>query len=417
MNPFKNNIRWLIAVLLFFATTINYIDRQVIGILKPYIQGELGWSEIDYGYIVSSFQFSYAIGLFFSGFLIDKIGIRIGYSIGISLWSLAGIGHAFMKSVFGFGVMRGLLGIGESANFPAAIKAVAEWFPNKERALATGWFNSGSAIGAIIGPIIVTYLGIRFGWQWAFIGTGSLGFIWLFFWLLLYKSPGNYKKLSEAEYNYIHQDSKEEDVSIRLSWKEMLKDKRIISLCTARFISDWAWWFFLFWTPSYLKDAFGLDLSEVKYPLIIIYTVASLGGISGGLISSAIIKREKSLLFARKKSLFVFASFVVPVVLCGFIKEFWVVIACISLAAAAHQGWAANVFTIVSDVFSKKSVASVTGLCSFAGALGGTIFSAAVGFIREWRGDYLIVFFMIPIVYFTAWLIVYFFYKPAKQSL
>jgi ACS family hexuronate transporter-like MFS transporter len=197
----------------------------------------------------------------------------------------------------------------------------------------------------------------------------------------------------------------------------MLKDKRIISLCTARFISDWAWWFFLFWTPSYLKDAFGLDLSEVKYPLIIIYTVASLGGISGGLISSAIIKREKSLLFARKKSLFVFASFVVPVVLCGFIKEFWVVIACISLAAAAHQGWAANVFTIVSDVFSKKSVASVTGLCSFAGALGGTIFSAAVGFIREWRGDYLIVFFMIPIVYFTAWLIVYFFYKPAKQSL
>jgi len=405
MQEGVGNYRWRIVALLFFATTINYIDRQVIGLLKPYIEKDMGWNEISYGHIVTAFQVAYAIGLLLSGKFIDKLGTRKGFSIAITIWSLGGILHAAAQSVFGFGAARFILGIGESANFPASVKTVAEWFPRKERALATGIFNSGSTIGAIVAPIIVTYITLNFGWRLAFIITGLLGFVWLLFWILLYKTPLNHPKVSKKELYYILFDNEEiSHKSLKLS--ELFRIRQTYAICFSRFVSDWVWWFFLFWAPDFLKKTQGVNIKEVVLPLIVIYSFASVGGIAGGWISGYFIKNGKSIDKARKTSILLCAIVVLPVAFAPLISNLWTAVLLISLATAAHQGWASNIFTITSDIFPKNAVGSVTGIAGFFGAVGGAISATVIGCILEITGSYFLIFAMASSAYIIAWLII-----------
>jgi ACS family hexuronate transporter-like MFS transporter len=401
---FEGSYRWRILALLFFATTINYIDRQVIGILAPYISEELGWSEVDYGYIVTAFQVAYGIGLVTMGRLLDRIGTRIGYSLSITIWSIAGMAHALARSVFGFGLARFTLGIGEAANFPAAVKTVAEWFPKKERALATGWFNAGSTAGAITAPIIVPVFALHLGWKWAFIITGALGFIWLVFWWLYYNKPEQHPKLSKEEYRHIRQDG--EDPTKSTPWGRLLPLKSTIGLGLTRFISDWVWWFFLFWLPKFLNDAYGITLNKIGLPLIVIYVVSSAGGIAGGWLSSKMIRSGRSLDNARKTVILICGICALPVILAPLSGGLWTAVALIALAASAHQAWAANMFSIISDIFPRNAVGSVTGLIGTAGAIGGALAATIVGYIREWSGNYTAVFIIAGSVYLLNWLVI-----------
>jgi len=398
--------RWRIVALLFFATTINYIDRQVIGILKPYISEDLGWSETDYGYIVTAFQIAYAIGLITTGRFLDKFGTRIGYLWAIVVWSVAAMAHAAARGVISFASARFALGLGESANFPAAIKCVAEWFPKKERAFATGLFNSGSTVGAIIAPVIVSGISIALGWQWAFIITGSLGFIWIIFWLAYYNVPEKHPKLSKEELQFIIQDKVEGETEKNIKWIDLFRYRQTIAICSTRFISDWVWWFFLFWIPDFLSKTHGINLREVVLPLIIIYAISSIGGIGGGWISSKFIKMGKSINFARKTTILICALIVLPVMLVSQISNLWIAVILISLAAAGHQGWAANIFTIVSDIYPKKAVGSMTGLSGFAGAVGGALSASFVGLILESTASYFLIFLVASSVYLINWLII-----------
>lgn len=405
MNANKiGNYRWRILVLVFFATTINYIDRQVIGMLKPYIAQDLGWTEAGYGYIVTAFQVAYALGLLFAGRILDKIGTKTGYSIAIVLWSFAGMAHAAARSVFSFGIARFFLGLGESANFPAAIKTVAEWFPKKERALATGLFNSGSSIGAITAPVIVTSITLSYGWQWAFIITGASGFIWLVFWLVLYKIPMSHVKLSAEEYAYIHSDQ-DDAGGAPMKWKEIIVYRQTVAICLTRFITDWVWWFFLFWGPAFLNKSFGINLKETVLPLIIIYSVAGFGGISIGWLSSQMIKAGKSIDYSRKTAILICAFMALPIIAAPKIDNLWIVTSLISLGAAAHMGWASNIFTVVSDIFPKRTVATVTGISGFAGAVGGAIAASLVGMVLESSDSYFPILLVAGFSYLTAWAI------------
>ncbi|MBP5277337.1 MAG: MFS transporter, partial [Prevotella sp.] len=322
----KTNIRWVVVALLFFATTINYIDRQVIGLLKPYIQEDLQWSETDYGYIVTAFQIAYAIGMLACGRLLDKVGSKLGYSIAIIVWSIGATLHAAVRSVAGFGFARAVLGLGEAGNFPAAVKTIAEWFPKKDRAYATGLFNSGSTIGAIIAPIIVVGITLQWGWRWAFIITGLLGFVWVVAWWIIYKSPHENKKVNAAELAYIEQDEEEEEVKGTVTWKELFKFKQTYAIVFSRFVTDWVWWFFLFWTPDFLNKTHGVDLKATVLPLIIIYFMSSIGGIYGGAVSSQFIKAGRSIDFARKTTILIFALLVLPLNAVPYIHNIWIVV-------------------------------------------------------------------------------------------
>ena len=394
----KTNVRWIVVGLLFFATTINYIDRQVIGLLKPYIQDDLHWSETDYGYIVTAFQIAYAIGMLACGRLLDKVGSKLGYSIAIIVWSLGAVLHAAVRSVMGFGVARAVLGLGEAGNFPAAVKTIAEWFPKKDRAFATGLFNSGSTIGAIIAPIIVVGITLQWGWRWAFIITGLLGFIWVIAWWLVYKSPHENPKVNAAELAYIQSDEEKEDEEAeqaqgnKVTWKRLFQFKQTYAIVFSRFVTDWVWWFFLFWTPDFLNKTHGVDLKATVLPLIIIYFMSSIGGIYGGAVSSRFIKAGKSIDFARKTTILIFALLVLPLNAVPYIHNIWIVVLIIGLATSTHQAWASNIFTIVSDVYPKHMVASMTGISSVGGAIGGALASSFVGFILEWTGSYATIF-------------------------
>ena len=411
------NYRWRILALLFFATTINYIDRQVIGLLKPFISDELGWSESDYGYIVTSFQVAYAIGLITTGRFLDKFGTRIGYMWAIIVWSLAGIAHAAARGVVGFAAARFTLGLGESANFPAAVKGVTEWFPQKERAFATGLFNSGSTIGAIIAPLIVTAISLSLGWKWAFIITGSLGFIWLFFWITWYQVPEKHPKISKEELVYIKQNEEDTDVKSKVKWIDLIRLKQTMAICFTRFMSDWVWWFFLFWIPDYLNKVHHIDMKEVVLPVIFIYTISSIGGIGGGWLSSRFISSGKSIDFARKTSILICALIILPVMLVSQTHHLWVAVILIALAAAGHQGWASNIFTIISDIYPKHAVGTMVGLSGFAGAVGGALSASFVGLILENTGSYFLIFFIASSVYLLNWLILKLFVKEIKPVL
>ena len=401
----KGRLRWSIVALLFFATTINYIDRQVIGILKPFIASDLKWSESDYGYIVSSFQIAYAAGLVITGRLLDKFGTRLWYTLAVVIWSIAGIAHAAARGMLSFAVARFFLGIGEATNFPAAVKTIAEWFPQKERALAAGWFNSGSTIGAIVAPIIVSGITISLGWRWAFIITGSLGFIWIIFWLKYYHQPSKHPKLCSAEFNYIHSDGIFDEGQIHITWFNLFRYRQTVAICLSRFITDWVWWFFLFWLPDLLHKLYKIDLKEVVFPLIFVYAMASLGGIGGGWLSSKFIKVGRSIDYARKTSILLCALCVLPIMLILTAANLWIATMIIALAAAAHQGWAANIFTVVSDIYPKKLVGSMIGISGFAGAIGGALSASLIGLILQVTGSYFLIFLFAGSSYLWAWII------------
>jgi ACS family hexuronate transporter-like MFS transporter len=401
----QQSYRWSILALLFVVTTINYIDRQVIGLLKPVISGDLGWSEADYGYIVSAFQGAYAIGLLFSGRLLDRFGTRIGYSVAVALWSLAGVAHAAAMSVLSFGTARFFLGLGESANFPAAVKTVSEWFPQKERAFATGLFNSGSTFGAIVAPVIVTSITLALGWQWAFIITGSIGFVWVFLWLVFYRKPFIHPSRASLTSSSEGKLPEPGSNANSLTWKKILTCRPSFAICLSRFVTDWVWWFFLFWTPDYLHKTYGINLSQMVLPLIVIYTVAGLGGIAGGWLSGFFIRKGKSVDYARKTTILICALAVLPIIAVSKVSNIWLVVGAISLATAAHQGWASNIFTIVPDIFPENAVASVVGLSGFAGAIGGTLSAAFVGFVLEITNSYFYIFLMAGLAYLVAWII------------
>ncbi len=396
------NYRWRIVVLLFFAATINYIDRQILGILAPELQHHFGWSESGYGYIIMAFQIAYAIGLVSMGSLLDKIGTKTGYSLAIIVWSLAGMLHALGKSVFSFASFRFLLGIGQSANFPAAIKTVAEWFPKKERALATGLFNSGTNVGAILTPLLIPAIALAWGWKFAFIATGALGFIWLLFWIPVYTKPEVSKHLKALEREHILQDDKNEPLE-KLPWKKIITYRQTWGICLARFFTDPIWWFFLYWLPKFLYSKHGIDLTQIGLPLIIIYVISIGGSITGGWLSSYMIGKGMNPVAARKNTIFFMALLVVPIFFASQTASLWVAVALISMAAFAHQGFAANIFTIVSDIYPKNAVGSVVGLSGFAGAVGGILFAPAVGLILERTGSYYPVFAMASLAYLLCW--------------
>lgn len=400
MNPFVH-YRWRICALLFFATTINYIDRQVIGILAPTLQKEIGWDEIGYSQIVQAFQLAYAIGLAVAGGILDKIGVRIGFAVAIVAWSLAGMGHALARTVAGFALARFALGLGEAANFPASVKAVGEWFPRRERALATGIFNSGSNIGAIIAPLLVPLIATHLGWQWAFILTGALGFIWLAVWWGMYQQPQFKVGLAAVELAHIQSDH--ETPAPALSWWKILPHRQTLALCLTRFITDPVWWFLLFWIPKFLNVKFGLTNQGLSLPLIVIFLVADVGSIAGGWCSSALLARGRSLNFARTATLLGCAMGALPLAFTTFMPTAWAAVALVALAAAAYQGWSANIFTIVSDLYPKTATASMAGLAGMSGAVGGTLTSAVIGRVLQDTGDYSLLFGLASVLFLAAW--------------
>jgi MFS transporter, ACS family, hexuronate transporter len=393
--------RWTICALLFFATTINYLDRNILGILAPTLSKEIGWTPIQYGYITTIFQAAYALGLTFFGWFIDKYGTKIGYSISIIGWSLAAIGHAFASTVFGFGVARAFLGLSESGNFPSAIKATAEWFPKKERALAAGIFNSGANIGAVVAPAVVPWLTVTYGWQAAFIATGATGFIWLVFWILLYEKPEMEKKLRKEELEYILSDPPE-PASEKVSWLKLLKYRQTWAFVIGKFLTDPVWWFYLYWLGLFLNKNFGLVLTGLGLPLIVIYTMTTVGSIGGGWLSGAMINRGMPVNKARKMTMLLCAILVVPVVTAANVTSLWLAVGIIGLAAAAHQGWSANIFTTASDMFPKKAVGSVVGLGASAGSLGGMILLTSSGYIVTATGSYMVLFIICGSAYLLA---------------
>jgi MFS transporter, ACS family, aldohexuronate transporter len=422
--PRVGRFRWTICGLLFLAATINYVDRQVIGILKPTLQAEFGWSEIDYGDIVFAFQLAYAIGFLFAGRIIDRLGTRRGFSLALIVWSLAamataeatrfgpavafvlgGFGLAYSSSVAGFMFVRFLLGLGESGNFPAAIKTVAEWFPRRERAFATGLFNAGTNIGAVITPMTVPFITARLGWYWAFILTGLLGFGWLVLWRMFYGHPAGHPRVGAAELAHITSDPVES--TVRVPWARLIGYRQTWTFAVAKFMTDPIWWLYLFWMPDFFSRTYGLSLLELGPPLIIIYLLADVGSVGGGWLSSALIRRGWSVNAARKTAMFVCAVSVVPIVFASRVQSMWAAVALLSLATAAHQGWSANAFTLASDMFPRQAVASVVGLGGFAGAVGGMMIAKLTGYLLEVTGTYVTVFMLAAAAYLTALLLVH----------
>jgi ACS family hexuronate transporter-like MFS transporter len=399
------NYRWAICALLFFATTINYVDRQVIGLLKGTLQEQFHWSEIDYSNIVFAFQTAYAIGLLMVGRVMDRFGVRKGFSFAVVVWSLAAMAHSFARSVLGFGFARFALGIGESGNFPASIKTVADWHPRKERALATGIFNAGSNVGAIVAPIMVPLITKFYGWQSAFLATGALGFVWLMAWLLLYSSPEEQPRISASELAYIRSDPKE--IVSRVSWWGLFRYRQTWAFALGKFLTDPIWWVYLFWIPDFLSKNYGLSLSQSTGPIVAIYILADVGSIGGGWLSSSLIKRGWSVNGGRKMAMLVCAIAVVPVVFAARQHGLVTAVALIGLAAAAHQGWSANIFTLTSDMFPKHAVASVVGIGGMAGAVGGMLISKVVGYLLEWTGSYVPIFTIAGSAYLIALLVIH----------
>ena len=397
--------RWRICALLFAATTLNYIDRQVLGVLAPDLTHKFGWTEGDYSNIVTAFQAAYAIGLVSAGALVDKLGTRIGYALAIGVWSLAAMSHALAGSVLGFAAARFFLGLGEAGNFPAALKTVAEWFPRRERALATGVFNAGSNVGAILAPLAVPVVAITWGWQAAFLFTGVLSALWLITWLAVYRPAAQHPRLSAEELAYIRSDP--EQPAARLPWAQLLRHRQAWAYVVGKFLTDPIWWFFLFWLPKFLNQEYGLTLTQLGPPLIAIYLLADLGSIGGGWVAGRLIKRGWSVNKSRKAAMLMCGLLVVPIVFASTAANLWVAVALIGLATAGHQGWSANLFTLPSDMFPRQVVGSVVGLGGVAGAVGGMLISKFTGFLLDATGSYVPVFMMAGSAYLIALAIVH----------
>ena len=404
--------RWVVVSLLFFATTINYLDRQVIGLLKDNLAKDFGWSEKDYSRIVMAFSTAYAIALMLFGRLIDKIGTRLGYAISIIIWSVAAMFHAMATGTLGFGIARTALGLGEAGNFPAAIKAVAEWFPKKDRALATGIFNSGTNVAAIIGPPLIAWIFSNYGWQEAFIWTGSLGFIWLIFWWWLYRIPSRQKKITKEEFEYIHGDQDEDvnDQSPKPRWSGLFRLRQTWAIIFGKFLTDPVWWFYLFWIPSYFNTTYHLNLTSSAIHVSTVYIVASFGSILGGYLSGWLIRKGIPIYKARKYSMLIFACCVIPIFFVRYTNGIWPAVWLISLAAAAHQAWSATIYTVAGDMFPKKILSSVIGIGGMAGSVGGILFPFLIGILLDHfkllgqlGTGYNIIFGICAIAYLLAW--------------
>lgn len=429
-NQVVGKFRWTICALIFFATTINYLDRAVISLLKSDLEKTFAWSESDYSNIVIAFQISYAVGLLLAGRVIDVAGTKIGYALSLLLWSVASIGHALVASTGGFIIARSALGVSEAGNFPAAIKTVAEWFPKKERALATGVFNSGTGIGAIAAPLTVPFIAQSMGWQWAFIITGAVGLIWLIFWFAMYEIPSRHKRLSKNEYEYIHSDVDEKKVSDvqadtgKVSWFQLLTYKQTWAFFLGKFLTDPVWWFYLFWLPAFLKAQYGVEGTATAFPVALVYTMATAGGIFGGWLPMNFINKGWTVYRSRKTSMLIYALCVLPVVFAQLLGSvnMWLAVVIIGIAASAHQAWSANIFTTVSDMFPKKAVGSVTGIGGMAGALGGILIAKIAGLLfdhykalSKLETGYYIMFFICGCAYVTAWLVMHFLVPRMKR--
>jgi len=404
-HPLKmGSIRWRICALLFFANTINYMDRQVLGVLAPLLQVKIGWNEVQYGYIVEAFQAAYALGLLAVGGIIDAVGVRLGYALAIGLWSLAAISHSLARSAFSFGVSRFFLGLGESGNFPAAVKTVAEWFPKKERAFATGIFNCGTNVGATLVPLVVPWIAVTIGWQWAFLFTGAFSLTWLLIWWSTYTSPEDSKNIGAAELAYIRSDPAE--ISKKVPWIRLLGYRQTWALLIGKGLTDPVWWFLLFWLPKYFTSEFGIKLEGLALPLVVIYNAAAVGSIGGGWMPAEGVKLGLSVKVARRLSMLLCAIAVMPVMLIGNVHSLWVAIGIISVAVAAHQGWSANIFTLASDIFPRSAVGSVTGVAGFGGAMGGILAAYIVSHVLQHYHTYSGLFVGAGLAYITALLII-----------
>jgi ACS family hexuronate transporter-like MFS transporter len=392
--------RWVICALLLFGVTKNYMDRQVLGVLKVTLQQSFGWNEIQYGNLVTIFQAAYALGMLLVGRLIDRLGTRAGYALAMVFWSVASMAHAAANSFASFAAARFSLGFGEAGVFPASIKCVAEWFPKKERALATGIFNAGTNVGAIITPMIVPWITLHWGWPWAFLLTGAVGFIWLLFWLALYRKPEEHSRVSQAELDYICSDGSEP--AGKVAWKKLLPHRQTWTFVLGKFLTDPIWWFYLFWVPGFFQRQHGVDLMKIWLPIAAIYLISDVGSVAGGWMSSFMIERGSSINRARKITMLVCALSVVPIVFAYRTEGVWSTVLLIGLAAAAHQGFSANLYTLTSDMFPARAVGSVVGIGGMAGAIGGMLIATVVGHVLQWTGSYMIPFLIAGSAYLLA---------------
>ena len=383
-EPRVGRYRWVICALLFFATTVNYLDRQVLGLLAVNLQTTIGWTEFQYGVINGGFSLAYAVGLLSFGGLMDRWGTRRGFSVSVTLWSLAAMSHALARSWVGFAAARFALGLTEAGNFPGAVKTVAEWFPKRERALATGLFNAGSNVGAILAPLTVPFIAVHFGWQWAFIATGLTGFVWLAVWISTYRVPEEHPKLSAAELDYIRSDPPE--ATTKIPWSSLFGHRQTWAFFLGKILTDPVWWFFLFWLPKYLAASYGLSLTGLALPIVVIYVAADVGSIAGGWLSSRLLAAGWGVNAARKTAMLACGLCVLPMTLAPFVHNLWVTVSIIGLAAAAHQGWSANLYTLVSDTFPRRAVGGVVGIGSMGGAMGGFVASLAIGLVLQLTG-------------------------------
>jgi ACS family hexuronate transporter-like MFS transporter len=415
------NVRWSICAMLFIATTINYMDRQVIGLLKPILQlplgqGGIGMTELSYGYVVDAFQVAYAGGVLLAGYFVDRVGTRIGYMVIMALWSLSAMGHALANSVFQFGIARFCLGIGESGNFPAAIKTVSEWFPQSERSLATGIFNSGANVGAIIAPLLIPIVYAHYGWHAAFLVTGIFSMSWILLWFLTYHKPTEHPRLTKGELDYINAETIQTSTAEQLKaaskegkvpWIKLLGVRQTWAFAIGKLLTDPIWWFYLFWLPGYFSTRYGLDLKHIGLPLIIVYNATTVGSVGGGWLPSPFMKLGFSASKARMSAMLLCALCVVPVFFISFVNSIWIAVALLSLAAAAHQGWSANIFTTVSDMFPRSAVGSVTGIGAMAGSVGGVLLATFTGWLLQGSDkNYIVLFGIAASAYIVAFLVI-----------
>ena len=430
MNEKPGNYRWVICALIFFATTINYLDRAVISLLKSNLTKDFNWNDGDYANIEIAFKIAYSVGLLYAGRLIDRLGTKMGYFFSTLLWSASAVCHAFVGSTFGFGVVRSALGLSEAGNFPSAIKTVAEWFPKKERALATGVFNSGANIGAIVAPLTVPFIAVAWGWRWAFVLTGSIGVIWLVLWLIYYEIPTRQKRLSTPELNYINSDADESDHTAKtqegekISWGKLLGYKQTWAFSIGKFLTDPIWWFYLFWLPDFLESQYGLKGTAIAMPVALVYTISTFGSIYGGYLPKSLIEKNWPVFKARKTSMLIYAFAVIPIVFAQILGNInmWLAVIIIGLAASAHQAWSANIFTTVSDMFPKRAIGSVTGIGGMFGSIGSVFLSLFVQknmfvyyrSIHHIEIAYYIMFFVCGSAYLLAWAIMHFLVPKMK---
>lgn len=405
-HPVRSHYRWTICGLLFFATTINYVDRQILSLLKPILDEEMGWTSTQFGAINSAFQAAYGVSLFFFGWFIDKYGTKVGYAVSIGAWSLAAMAHALVASVPGFFAARVALGLGEGGNFPAAVKATAQWFPRRERALAASLFNSGANVGAILAPMAVPAIAYSLGWHWTFIFAGVAGFAWIALWWPLFEHPEKSHRVSAAELTHIQSDaSSTGDEGGRVSWRILLRRREAWSFIVAKFLTDPVWWFFLIWLPDFFKKTRGLDIKSSWTLLVGIYSIITVLSIFGGWITGHLTGRGWSVTRARKTGMLVFAVCVMPIAFATRVGD-WTAVVLIGVAGAAHQAWSANLYTTVSDIFPKRAVASLIGVGSTAGSIGGMILPLVTGVVLDrFENGYAVIFGFCSLAYVAAFFI------------